>query len=455
MNTPLSLTTPTRSLSLESTIQELPLYECQLDIHCLGIDAAEIFEASPLLPGIILTDQDQILGLLYKEKFLRCMSRPYGLALFLKRPLTILYEFAATAVRIFPGDTLIVAAAQHALQRPQESLFEPLIVEIEPNTYRLLDVHQLLITQSQIHELATRLLREQAEEQLIQAEKMGSLGRMVAGIAHEILNPINFIWGNVGYLSNYGKDLLQLVSAFETELPQLSAKIEQLKEEIEFEFIQEDLPQIIDSVTLGADRLRKIVRGLHTFSHMDESTQRPADLHECIDNTLLILNSRLKQGIEVVRNYGDLPLVSCYSGPLSQVVMNIIGNAIDALMDIVVLEKTMASSRNLVAAGSVQTQAWQPRIEITTKICSGIGDARFDQTARWVSIQIADNGPGMSPEIQKRVFETFFTTKAPGKGTGLGLAICHQIVTEKHQGQLNLRSQEGAGTEFEILLPLR
>jgi two-component system, NtrC family, sensor kinase len=257
------------------------------------------------------------------------------------------------------------------------------------------------------------------------------------------------------YLSNYGKDLLQLVSSLEAELPEPSAKIGQLKEEIEFDFLQEDLPQIIDSVTLGADRLRKIVRGLHTFSHMDESAQRPADLHECIDNTLLILNSRLKQGIEVIRSYGDLPLVSCYSGPLSQVVMNIIGNAIDALISISVLENAMTGSRQLVAAGSVHPKEWQPRIEITTKVCSGSQDASLDGAARWISIQIADNGPGMSSEIQKRAFETFFTTKPAGKGTGLGLAICHQIVTEKHQGQLNLRSQEGVGTEFEILLLLK
>jgi len=177
---------------------------------------------------------------------------------------------------------------------------------------------------------------------------------------------------------------------------------------------------------------------------MDENRLQPTDLHECLDSTLLILNNRLKQGIEVIKNYGDLPLINCYSGQLSQVFMNIISNAIDAL-----LEKIAVSSQ------------WQPQIAITTAICPSPVNCGIEGD-RCVSIKITDNGPGMPPEIQRRIFDTFFTTKPAGKGTGLGLAISYQIVTQKHRGQLLVRSSSTVaqelsletGTEFEVLLPL-
>jgi signal transduction histidine kinase len=185
---------------------------------------------------------------------------------------------------------------------------------------------------------------------------------------------------------------------------------------------------------MGSERLTKIVGSLQNFSHLDESKRQPADLHECIESSLIILNNRLKVGIQIIKFYGDLPLVNCYSGQLSQVFMNIISNAIDALTE-------------KINEQAVSSRTWQPKIEISTDIVE-----RSD--SEWVSVRIADNGSGIPPNIQKRIFETFFTTKPVGKGTGLGLAISHQIVTQIHGGHLLMRSVPETGTEFQILLPL-
>ncbi|HEY9820217.1 MAG TPA: ATP-binding protein [Candidatus Sericytochromatia bacterium] len=423
-----------QSLSLESTIQELLLYDFQVEVSRLGKEVAQNFRVNPLLPGAILMEQGKFVGMISRRRFLEQMSRPYGLELFLKRPLYSLYRFANAEVLRLNGDTLIVDAARRSLERSAELLYEPIVVELEAGCYRLVDAHQLLVAQSKIHELATQMLNEQTQAQLMQTEKMASLGQMVASVAHEIKNPVGCITCNFEFLSNYCNKLIEVLSAYETEVSEISSSLAELKEESDLDFILQDLPKILKSIETGSDRLTKIVGGLQNFSHMDETHRKPADIHECIESTLIILNNRLKSGIQVIKKYGYLPPVNCYSGQLSQVFMNIISNAIDALIDKV--KERGASSKT-----------WQPQIEISTTVVE-------DSDAEWVSIRIADNGPGISPAIQKRIFETFFTTKPVGKGTGLGLAISHQIVTQKHGGQLLMRSQPETGTEFQILLPL-
>lgn len=436
------------SLSLESTLEDLSLYDFQVEVDHSGLELAKIFQQAPLLPGVLLQDQGQFFGMLSRRRFLECMSRPFGLELFSRRAIKCLYEFARTEFLMLPGQTSIVAAAQRSLMRSPELLYEPIVVQLQPNVYRLVDVHQLLVAQAKIHELTIELLNQQTQAKLIQTEKMASLGQMVAGVAHEILNPVNFIWGNVDYLASYGHDLMELIAAYEQELPQASERIDQLKADIEFNFVLQDFPQVVSSIKMGTERLRKIIGSLRNFSHTDEANPRPTDLHECIDNTLLILNNRLKHSVEVIKTYGNLPPVNCYAGQLNQVLMNLLSNAADALLD----------------EAQAQSSQVTPTIEITTEIRSSIhpNGHGCDRPTRWVAIRIADNGPGIPSEIQQRVFETFFTTKPVGKGTGLGLAISHQIVTEKHRGHLFLRSPRPCsnaagtrpGTEFEILLPL-
>jgi signal transduction histidine kinase len=418
-------------LTLQSTIEELSLHHCQIAANRLGSEVGKAFEQDPLLPGVVLTEADQVIGIISRRRFTEQMGRPYGLDLFSKRPIKRLYEFVTAEHLILSGNTSIVEAAQRSLQRSPELLYEPIGVQLNSGNFCLLDVHQLLLAQARIHELTTQLLEKQTEAKLIQTEKMSALGQLVASVAHEINNPVNFICGNAKYLSAYGEDLLDLIAAYESAGFPSSEAIAEIKDAIDLDYILKDFPRVINSIKVGADRLKQMVGALRNFSHMDESHRRSSDLHQCLDDALLILHGRFKNHIQIVKQYGDLPSIQCYSGQLSQVFINLIGNAIDALLAVI---------------ESQPKPDWEPQIQITTEVCT--------DDPEWVKIQIADNGPGMPPEIQTRVFETFFTTKPVGKGTGLGLAISRQIVVEKHHGKLNLWSEVGVGTQFEILLPI-
>ena len=461
-----------KDLRLDSKIQELPLYDFQVAPTDLGIKVAEMFESHPLLPGVVLTNGNQFSGMISRRRFLEYISRPFGRELFLKRPLKSLYRFAQTDTLIFPSDTLIVDAARRSLQRSQELLYEPIVVQHPTQVYQMLDVHELLVAQSYIHELATKLLKQQTQTQMIQTEKLASLGQMVAGVAHEIRNPVTCILGNLGFLTNYSQDIMRLLSAYEGETANTSEQIEELKEEIEYEFLKEDMPEILKSMKVGAERLNELVTSLRSFSHMDGANRKEANIHECIDSTLLILKNRIKHSIRVVKNYGDLPLVNCYSGQLSQVFMNLISNAIDALEEVkgeksyspvIKIETELMESYegDFVSSELIHNLGFEQQEE-TNNLSQANLNREFSvgeeeentKKPSWVAIRISDNGPGIPPEIQRRIFEVFFTTKPVGKGTGLGLAITHQIVTEKHSGKLNLHSTPGTGTEFEILLPL-
>ncbi len=277
-----------------------------------------------------------------------------------------------------------------------------------------------------------------AQTQLVQTEKMSSLGQLVAGVAHEINNPVNFIHGNLDYANTYVQDLLALVEAYQAALPDPPPEIEELTETIELEFLQADLPKLLTSMRVGTERIRQIVLSLRIFSRVDESDVKPVNLHEGIDSTLLILSNRLKASpqrpaIVVERHYGELPLVECYAGQLNQVFMNILANALDAFEE----QNQGRSFREITN---------QPnQLTITTEYLPG----------DWARVAITDNGPGIPIPVQTKLFEAFFTTKGVGKGTGLGLSISHQIVTEKHGGRLFCVSQPGEGTTFIIEIPAR
>jgi two-component system, NtrC family, sensor kinase len=272
--------------------------------------------------------------------------------------------------------------------------------------------------------------------QLVQSEKMSSLGLLIAGVAHEINNPVGFIYGNLVHLKNYSQDLLNLLKLYQEHYPDPVAEIKQQITENEIEFLAEDLPQIMSSMNVGIERISQIVQSLRNFSRHDNSQMKPVNLHEGIDSTLLILNHRLKGNgemppIQVIKEYGELPLVNCFSGQINQVFMNTIGNAIDALDE-------WNSGRSFQEMRDNPSQ-----IKISTRAIE----------SDFVEIKISDTGPGMSPEVQQRIFDTFFTTKPAGKGTGMGLSISYQIV-EKHKGELQCVSEIGQGTEFIIKLPI-
>ncbi|NEQ58302.1 MAG: HAMP domain-containing protein [Moorea sp. SIO4A1] len=268
---------------------------------------------------------------------------------------------------------------------------------------------------------------QQTEIQLIQNEKMSSLGTMVAGIAHEMNNPINFIYGNLFFASDYIEDLLSLVELYQQYYPNPDPEIQNQLEEIDLEFLAQDLPKIIASMKGGAERIREIVLSMRNFSRLDEAKIKPVNIHEGIDNTLVLLSNRLKPGIEVIKQYGDLPLVDCYPAQLNQVFMSILENALDAIE-----HKSVESCPSPVFTIRIQTEL-------------------VDQN--WVVIRIADNGPGIAAAIKDRIFDPFFTTKDPGKGTGLGLAISYQIITH-HRGKIEVASEPAQGAEFVISLPI-
>ncbi|OCR01830.1 histidine kinase [Oscillatoriales cyanobacterium USR001] len=296
-----------------------------------------------------------------------------------------------------------------------------------------------LAAQTQAFHLSDALQNlQQKEAQLIQNEKMSSLGQMVAGVAHEINNPVNFIYGNLTYCEDYVKEILQLLRIYQKHYPNPVPEVEEIASNIDLDFIVEDLPKILSSMEMGAERIRQIVLSLRNFSRLDEAAMKPVDIHEGIESTLLILHNRLKSkgkdsGVEVVKEFGILPQVECYAGQLNQVFMNIIGNAIDALEN-------------------------QPEPRTVTIITGVIVDKEFVQSAtsnpEFVVIRIQDSGPGINENIKNRLFDPFFTTKPVGKGTGLGLSISYQIVVEKHGGILKCISEPGHGAEFWIQIPV-
>lgn len=436
-------------LSIDSTLQELPLYTFEVPIDLPGIEVARTFEKYPRLPGTILMEQGKFIGMISRMRLLEYLIRPHRLELFLHKPLHVLHSYARTEVLILPSRMPILAAAQHALRRAPDLLGEPIVVQTQPNSYQLLDIHELYIAYWQIRGIETQVRYERAQAQMIQSEKMASLGRLVDGVAHEILDPVGFIWGNLTHVSMYSESLMQIIAAYEEYLPEIPEEIEQLKEEIELDFLQQDLPRAINSIKAGAERLKKLVISLQNFCHIDEVYPKPADLHALLDSIILLLKSRLSAEIEIGKNYGNLPPVPCFAGQLNQVFINILTNAVDALLNQAVYQQF---TREFPVKVSENPDV-KPRIEITTEVCSPEGQSVSTEPApRWVSIKIADNGPGLSPQTQKQIMESFSIEKRTEKETSL--ALSYRIITAKHGGKLLMRSQPGNGTEFEILLPL-
>ncbi|KAF3885013.1 MULTISPECIES: sensor histidine kinase [Nostocales] len=358
------------------------------------------------------------------QKTLKALDRAKAIGTMILAIALILAAGLATLLAMYTSWMIaspIEATTKIAQQVTRESnftIFAPVTTEDE--------VGQLTTSLNQLIQRVSDYTEELslAQSQLIQTEKMSSLGQMVAGIAHEINNPINFIYGNIEHTKNYVQDLLDIINIYQEKYPQVETEIEEKIEDIELEFIISDLPKILGSMKMGVERIRQLVLSLRNFSRLDEAEVKSVDLHEGIDNTLLILSNRIKDNIVVVKKYGDLPLVECYPAQINQVFMNLLSNAIDAL--------------------SNASQQLEKQIVIQTKLIN----------SNSIQVDIQDNGVGIPLEIQNKIFDPFFTTKPVGSGTGLGLSICYQII-EKHQGKISVKSQQNQGTELTVLLPIQ
>ncbi len=320
---------------------------------------------------------------------------------------------------------------------------------------------------------------QKTQVQLVQTEKMSSLGKLVAGVAHEINHPIDSIDRNIDRTINYIRDLLELVRLYQEENPQPSVSIQEKTSEIDLDFLQEDLSKAVHSMRAGTERIVEIVKSLGNFSQVDEAKIKKVDIHESIDNTLMILQHRLQPqtvregdgrcsypGIEIVKEYGEIPLVYCYPSQLNQVFTNILNNAIDALQESLMMQglslvnntdnntknntgnNTQFIKNNIERSQTVTCKLKEktnPQIKICTELVN----------KNWLAIQIVDNGFGMTDEVRQRIFDPFFTTKPVGKGAGIGLYISYKIVTEKHGGKLRCFSKPGQGSEFVVEIPIQ
>lgn len=447
---PLQFEASVHPLNPNSTVGDLPLHWWVVDGATRAAEVASQFEQYPEVPGVILQQDEQLLGLMSRQRFLEYLLRPYGGEWFLTQPMQVLYSYARCPYLLLSGQTPILQGAQQALRRSPDQRPDPILVQREDGLLCLLDIHELYRADWQIRGIETQVRLERFQIQMVQHEKMAALGRLVDGVAHEILDPVGFIWGNLVHLSDYVNQLMELLSAYDAAWDKLPPHIAALQQSIELDYLKADLPRTLTSIQTGANRLKKLASSLQTFCHIDDVYPKPADLHDCLDSLILLLESRLTGEIRFTRQYGHLPPVSCYLGQLSQVFISLLSRAVEALLNPALQAQWSGTVPSLGAT--------KPEITIATEVYS---DPQSSAASRWVVISIADNGPALSPWQLQQIQESFSVEQRLARETDLTMS--YQIVTARHGGRLELRSPAPTtlesfpsqwGTEFKIWLPL-
>lgn len=431
------------SLGLDAVLADLPSYDCTIEAAATGLALADWLARYPRVPGAIVVDRGQLRGVIARQQLLEFAIRPYGHAI-LEQPVSALWGYLERDCLVLPSQVPIVQAMQRSVGRSIALLTDPIVVQYAadraPDRYRLLDTRSLIVADWQIRGIETQARYERMQLQAIQNDKMASLGRLVDGVAHQILDPVGFIWGNLSHLGSYGEQLLTLVDAYRdwalTQGLALPVAIADLEDDIDLVFLREDLPQLLGSLRSGAERLKAIVGSLQNFCHLDEVYPKPVDLHDRLNSIVLLLQSRLTVQIEFVRHYGPLPPVVCYGSQIDRALMALLVNAVDALVD----RATRAKIHALALSPSEQ-----PQIVIETRV-------ELDPAEQsWATIVIADNGPGLRPKQRQQILAGFSADRQTVKETGL--TATYHIAT-RHGGHLDLLDRPGGGLAVLLRLPL-